>query len=197
MSGHTLERRKVMAQLLTERGDLLVITGLGASAWDLASMSNSELDFPLWGGMGGASAFGLGLALAQPSRRVVVFTGDGEMLMALGTLSTIAAARPHNLSIVVLDNERYGETGSQRTHTAEGVDLAGVALACGFPKAVTILESGGIEALRADLHGHQGPLLAVVKVALTADPMTLPPRDATFLKNRMRQALLGPQAVFE
>ena len=200
MSGHTLppytlHRRTVMAKLLEERNDLLVLTGLGASAWDLASLSDSPLDFPLWGAMGGAAMFGLGLALAQPDRRVVVFTGDGEMLMALGSLSTIAVAAPRNLSLVVLDNELYGETGAQATHTAFGVDLAGVALACGFKKAVTLTEEGQIAALKSDLHTHQGPLLAVVKVAHTPDPMTLPPRDGTFLKNRMRAALLGPEAI--
>jgi thiamine pyrophosphate-dependent acetolactate synthase large subunit-like protein len=197
MNGHSLHRRTVMAQLLEDRGDLLVLTGLGASAWDLASVSDSPLDFPLWGAMGGAAMFGLGLALAQPERRVVVFTGDGEMLMALGSLSTIAVARPQNLSLVVLDNELYGETGAQATHTASGVDLAGVALACGFPKAVTLTEAAHIAGLRSDLHAHQGPLLAVVKVGHGPDPMTLPPRDGTFLKNRMRAALLGPAAILE
>lgn len=193
----TLERRAVMGQLLEQRGELLVVTGLGASTWDLASLSDSPLDYPLWGGMGGAAPLGLGLALAQPTRRVVVFTGDGEMLMGLGSLSTNAAAGPANLSVVVLDNERYGETGSQRTHTASGVDLAGVALACGFPRAYTVREADQVAGLRADLHAHQGPLLAVVKVALTPDPMTLPPRDGPYLKHRMRLALLGPKAVLE
>ncbi|GGK39499.1 aldehyde dehydrogenase [Deinococcus malanensis] len=197
MNAARLERRTVMAQLLEERGDLLVVTGLGATAWDLASLSDSPQDFPLWGAMGGAAMFGLGLALAQPDRPVVVFTGDGEMLMGLGALSTIATTRPSNLSIVVLDNERYGETGAQHTHTAAGVDLAGVARACGFERTTTVREPGAVPALRADLHAGGGPLLAVVKVALTADPMTLPPRDGTYLKNRMRASLLGPTAIYE
>ncbi|WP_019011166.1 thiamine pyrophosphate-dependent enzyme [Deinococcus aquatilis] len=197
MNASRLERRAVMAQLLEERGGLLVVTGLGATAWDLASLSDSPHDFPLWGAMGGAAMFGLGLALAQPDRRVVVFTGDGEMLMGLGALSTIATTRPSNLSVVVLDNERYGETGSQRTHTAAGVDLAAVARACGFERTTTVREASDIPALRADLHAGGNPLLAVVKVALTADPMTLPPRDGTYLKNRMRAALLGPTAIYE
>lgn len=197
MNAPRLERRAVMAQLLEERGGLLVVTGLGATAWDLASLSDSPYDFPLWGAMGGAAMFGLGLALAQPDWRVVVFTGDGELLMGLGALSTIATTRPSNLSIVVLDNERYGETGSQHTHTAAGVDLAAVARACGFERTTTVREQSGIPALRAGLHAGESPLLAVVKVALTADPMTLPPRDGTYLKNRMRAALLGPTAIYE
>lgn len=186
-----------MARVLEDRGDLLVLTGLGASAWDLASVSDSPLDFPLWGAMGGAAMFGLGLALAQPGRRVVVFTGDGEMLMGLGSLPTIAVARPVNLSLVVLDNERYGETGSQATHTAAGVDLEGIARACGFPHVTTITGEGQVEQLRTDLHTLQGPFLAVVKVAHTPDPMTLPPRNGPYLKNRMRAALLGPEAILE
>ena len=197
MSASSLDRRVVMAQLLEERGDLLVVTGLGATAWDLASLSDSPLDFPLWGAMGGAAMFGLGLALAQPNRPVVVFTGDGEMLMGLGALSTIATTQPPNLSVVVLDNERYGETGAQHTHTASGVDLAAVARACGFGRTSTVREEGDVPALRAALHAGGGPMLAVVKVGLTAQPMTLPPRDGTYLKNRMRAALLGPMAIYE
>ncbi|MDB5045693.1 MAG: ilvG 3 [Deinococcus sp.] len=196
MSG-LLQRRRVMEQLLRDRGDMIVTTGLGATAWDLASLSDSALDFPLWGAMGGAAMFGLGLAIAQPQRRVVVFTGDGEALMGLGSFSTIGVVQPRNLSIVVMDNERYGETGSQRTHTASGVDLEGVARACGVVHTVTVTEQDQIEELRTHLHTLDGPLLAVVKVALTPDPMTLPPRDGTFLKNRMRTALLGPRAIFE
>ena len=197
MTSGTLDRRTVLAQLLEDRGELIVITGLGATAWDLASLSNSPLDFPLWGAMGGAAMFGLGLALAQPRRRVVVFTGDGEALMGLGALSTIAVARPGNLSVVIVDNERYGETGSQHTHTASGVDLEGVARACGFLHTRTLTRQEQVAGLRHDLHTLDGPLLAVVKVALTPDPMTLPPRDGPSLKNRMRAALLGPAAAFE
>ena len=202
MRSGVLDRRTVMGRLLEGRGEMIVTTGLGATAWDLASLSDSPLDFPLWGAMGGAAMFGLGLALAQPERQVVVFTGDGEALMGLGALSTIAVTRPGNLSVVVLDNERYGETGSQRTHTASGVDLEGVARACGFPHTVTVTTYEQVDELRSDLHRVAGPLvagplLAVVKVALTPDPMTLPPRDGTFLKNRMRAALLGPGAIFE
>ncbi|GGR33863.1 thiamine pyrophosphate-dependent enzyme [Deinococcus ruber] len=196
MSG-VLDRRAVMGQLLEERGDLIVTTGLGATAWDLASLSDSPLDFPLWGAMGGAVMFGLGLALAQPERRVLVFTGDGEALMGLGAFSTASVARPGNLSVVVLDNERYGETGAQRTHTASGVDLEAVARACGFPHTVTVTAQEQVAALRQSIHTADGPLLAVVKVARTPDPMTLPPRDGTYLKNRMRAALLGPAAIFE
>src|SRR6185295_5770571 len=113
-----LNRRDVARELLRDRGELIVVAGLGAPAYDLASCGNQPLDFPLWGAMGGAAMVGLGLALAQPQQPVLVLTGDGEMLMGLGSLATIAVQHPPNLTIVVIDNERYGETGMQATHTA-------------------------------------------------------------------------------
>jgi thiamine pyrophosphate-dependent acetolactate synthase large subunit-like protein len=192
-----LHRREVVKALLRDRGELLVVAGLGAAAWDIASVGEHPLDFPLWGAMGGASMVGLGLALAQPVRRVLVLTGDGEMLMGLGSLATVASQRPRNLRIVVLDNEHYGETGEQPTHTGMGTDLAAVSLACGFPNARTIRADHEIESLRAEIHEADDLFLAVVKIAMTDDPSTLPPRDGSFLKNRMRMALLGPQAIFE
>lgn len=197
MAAKPLKRREVVTALLADRNDLLVVAGLGATAWDVASVEDHPNDFPLWGAMGGAAMVGLGLAFAQPSRRVLVITGDGEMLMGLGSLATIAAARPRNLRVVVIDNECYGETGGQRTHTAAGADIAAIALACGFPHARTVREADYIEPLRVDIHQLNDLFLAVIKVALTDDPKALPPRDGAYLKNRMRGALLGPQAVFE
>jgi thiamine pyrophosphate-dependent acetolactate synthase large subunit-like protein len=113
--GKPLQRREVVKALLVDRGDLLVVAGLGAPAWDATEAGDHPLTFPLWGGMGGAVMIGLGLALAQPSRNVLVITGDGEMLMGLGSLATVGVTRPKNLSVVVLDNEVYGETGQQKT----------------------------------------------------------------------------------
>jgi len=192
-----LNRREVVTALLADRGDLLVVAGLGATAWDVASVEDHPLDFPLWGAMGGAAMVGLGLAFAQPSRKVLVITGDGEMLMGMGSLATIATARPRNLRIAVIDNECYAETGRQRTSTAFGADIAAVALACGFPHARTVWEADEIEPLRADIHQRDDLFLAVIKVALSDDPKALPPRDGAYLKNRMRAALLGPQIFSE
>ena len=127
-----LQRREVVRALLENRNDLLVVAGLGAPAWDVTDAGDHPLNFPLWGGMGGAVMIGIGLALAQPDRKVLVITGDGEMLMGLGSLATAGVAKVGNLSVVVLDNEVYGETGQQKTHTAHGVDLAAAATACGF-----------------------------------------------------------------
>jgi thiamine pyrophosphate-dependent acetolactate synthase large subunit-like protein len=197
MQASRLDRRAVVKRILSDRGDLLVVAGLGAPAWDVAAAGDHPLDFPLWGAMGGAAMVGLGLALAQPSRKVLVITGDGEMLMGLGSLATIGAQHPRNLRIIVLDNERYGETGQQHTHTALGTDLAAVALACGFPCAHMLESEEQIEFLRTQIQHSEDLFLAVVKIALTDDPPVLPPRDGAYLKNRMRGALLGPRAMFQ
>jgi thiamine pyrophosphate-dependent acetolactate synthase large subunit-like protein len=192
-----LDRREVVRMLLANRGDLLVIAGLGAPAWDATDAGDHPLNFPLWGGMGGAAAIGLGLALAQPDCRVLVLTGDGELLMGMGSLATIGVQHSRNLSVVVLDNERYGETGMQLSHTAFGVDLAAVAKGCGFvsTKMVTKIEQVG--RLRADIHRADGPQFAQVKVAADKLPLVLPPRDGAHLKDRFREALLGKDAHFQ
>jgi thiamine pyrophosphate-dependent acetolactate synthase large subunit-like protein len=189
-----LRRREVVGFLLSNRGDLLVVAGLGSTAWDCTAAGDSPLTFPLWGAMGNAAMVGLGLALAQPTRRVLVVTGDGEMLMGLGSLATIGARRPRNLAVVVIDNERYGETGMQRTHTAHGVSLARAALACGFRSGILVTRASQLAGLRRRVYGGPGPVLAQVKVAPEKLPLVLPPREGTLLKARFRRALLGTEA---
>lgn len=189
-----LNRRAVLRTLLSDRGELLVVSGLGSPSYDVAACGDEPFDFPLWGAMGGAAMLGCGLALAQPQRPVLVVTGDGEMLMGLGSLATIAAQRPANLRIVVMDNERYGETGQQQTHTAMGVDLAAVACACGFEQSMTIRQEAALSTLRQQLHSAQTPLFAVIKVAMEELPRVLPPRDGAYLTHRLRMALLGAAA---
>ena len=186
-----LPRREVVRRLLADRGDLVVVAGLGASAYDIAAAGDSPLDFPLWGAMGGAAMVGLGLAIAQPARPVLVVTGDGEMLMGIGSLATIGVEQPVNLRIVVLDNERFGETGNQPTHTASGADLAGIAKASGIRDTRTITSLDEVDRLRADIHRAVGPLVAVIKIGTDPEPKALPPRDGPFLAHRLRTALLG------
>jgi thiamine pyrophosphate-dependent acetolactate synthase large subunit-like protein len=192
-----LNRRDALLALLCEREKVIVVAGLGSSAYDLASCGNEPLDFPLWGAMGGAVMVGLGLALAQPEYKVLVLTGDGEMLMGLGSLATIAAQRPRNLRIVVMDNERFGETGQQHTHTAVSTDLAAVAAGCGFPHVRTIRLASELEPLRVDLHALDDLLFAVVKVSPEELPRVLPPRDGAYLTHRLRAALLGTERALE
>ena len=195
----TLHRRDVVNHILYQRGDLLVVAGLGAPAWDVTAAGDHPLSFPLWGAMGGAAMIGLGLALAQPKRKVLVVTGDGEMLMGLGSLAVIGSHKPRNLSIVVLDNEQYGETGMQDTVTASGVDLAGIAKSAGFTRTMSIKTKSELSLLKNQIYKESkttsGPLFAQVKVDPEKLPLVLPPREGAYLKNRFRIALLGTQAA--
>jgi thiamine pyrophosphate-dependent acetolactate synthase large subunit-like protein len=184
-----VDRRAAVRALLRDRGDLVCIAGLGGTAWDVAAAGECDLDLPLWGSMGAAAMLGLGLALAQPARPVLVVTGDGEQLMALGSLATIAAAGAANLTVAVLDNERYGETGAQATHTAMGTDLAAVAAACGLAESRTILDLAGVEELRHAVHALAGPQFAAIKISPDRPPLVLPPRDGPLLARRLRSAL--------
>jgi thiamine pyrophosphate-dependent acetolactate synthase large subunit-like protein len=189
-----LHRRQVVGELLRDRKDLLVVAGLGSTAWDITAAGDSPLSFPTWGAMGQAAMIGLGLALAQPRRPVLVVTGDGEMLMGLGSLATIGVQHAKNLSIVVIDNERYGETGMQTTHTAHGIDLVAVARGCGFRDSRMVATKAAVARLRSAVHAKKGPLFAQVKVLAEKLPLVLPPHDGVVLKERMRRALLGPRA---
>jgi len=188
---YPLRRRVVVSRLLDERGDMLVVAGLGACAWDVTAAGDDPLNFPLWGAMGGAAIMGLGLALAQPTRRVMVITGDGDMLMGLGSLATIATKMPGNLTVVVLDNERYGETGMQATHTAHDVDLGAVAAGCGLTQVSTIADEAALEAALPSLRRGNGPIFAVIKVRAENLAFVLPPKDGAHLKDRFRTSLLG------
>ena len=189
----TLRRRDVSARILAERGESLLITGLGSTCWDAAAVGDTPRNFYVWGGMGGAGMIGLGLALAQRRRRIVVMTGDGEMLMGLGSLATIAVQRPRNLAVVVMDNQRYGETGMQDTHTRHGVDLAGVAASAGFESSRTVYTSEEVDAAIPDIFAGRGPVFVNVKVRAEPLPMILPERDGPWLKGRFRRALLGEE----
>ena len=189
----TLDRREVVKAILDRRGDALVVTGLGSSCYDVGVYDHPNT-FYLWGAMGAAAMVGLGLALAQPARRVVVITGDGEMLMGVGSLATIGAHKPGNLSIVVMDNELYAETGMQPTHTARGVSLAGMAQAASFTVAETVHTGGELERGIAALYETSGTVLLDVKVSAKRYPMSIRMRDGAHIKNRFRENLLGQKA---
>jgi len=192
-----LRRRQVVRTLLKDRDGLMVVGGLGASAWDITDAGDEPTSFPMWGAMGGATMVGLGMALAQPGRRALVVTGDGELLMSLGSLATVAVKAPKNLSIVVLDNEHYGETGMQETHTRFGVDLVVMAQGAGFRSTIRVNTQGDVARLREAVYNGDGPLFAVVKVDPEKLPLVLPPRDGAYIKNRFRLAVLGPDALHD
>jgi thiamine pyrophosphate-dependent acetolactate synthase large subunit-like protein len=183
----TLDRREVAAVLLHDPGDLLVVTGLGAATYDVGVLGDREQNFYLWGAMGGAAMIGLGLALAQPKRRVLVITGDGEMLMGMGSLASIAAAHVPNLAVAVLDNARFGETGSQHSHTGLTTDLEQVAAACGWTATATARDMAAVEALRPRLRTEA--LFAVIRIDAEEKPRYLPPRDGAYVTERFRRGL--------
>ncbi|MEM6987049.1 MAG: thiamine pyrophosphate-dependent enzyme, partial [Pseudomonadota bacterium] len=160
-----LDRRDAVAQLLATRNGALVVTGLGSPSYDVHACGDRDDNYYLWGAMGAAALTGLGLAQAQPDKRVWVITGDGEQLMALGGLATIAVAAPPNLDIIVLDNQHFGETGMQQSHTGRGIDLAEVAKACGFSESRVVSTPSGLASMCQTLaEGAAGPRFYVVKI---------------------------------
>jgi thiamine pyrophosphate-dependent acetolactate synthase large subunit-like protein len=198
----TLQRRPLVKKILEGAdGNLLVIAGLGSANWDITEAGDRPLNMPLWGAMGAPVGMGLGLALAQPGKRVLVITGDGDMLMSLGSLATVATQQPENLAIVVLDNEKFGETGNQATHTSPrnngptdsgaGTDLSLIAKGCGIADAGIVREAGEVAQLVKDARTKKGPVFRVVKVMVEKLEFAMPPQDGAHLKDRFRQALLG------
>jgi len=190
MSTALLDRRQVVARLLAKRDGLLVVTGLGSPTYDVHAAGDHDGNYYLWGAMGAAALIGLGLAQAQPDRTVVVITGDGEQLMGLGGLATIAITNPKNLVVVVLDNDHYGETGTQVSHTGHGLELASVAQTCGLTEARTVRDMSGVEEVARALHAPaSGSRFFAIKVRAENPPRSLPPRDAVHVKNRFRAHL--------
>ncbi|WP_419897747.1 thiamine pyrophosphate-dependent enzyme [Roseomonas sp. USHLN139] len=195
MSSFQFERRAAVARLLRDRGEAVVISGLGSATYDLAAAGDTDRNFYLWGAMGGAAVMGLGLALARPDVPVLVLTGDGEMLMGLGSFSTIALQAPRNLVIAVLDNGLYGETGGQPSHTgaahgAARTDLLAVARGCGIADAREVADAAALDALAARLRdGGEGPCVARIPVDPAEAERVLPLRDAVLMRGRTRAAL--------
>jgi len=188
-ASNLLDRREAVRALLADRGDLLVISGLGSSSYDVFDAGDRDGNFYLWGAMGGAAMMGLGLAQAQPRRPVLVITGDGEQLMGIGSLATAAAQRPPNLSIVILDNGHFGETGMQQSHTSLGTNLAHVARAVGVPNTLEISHADELETLAHQIRQRSGMTVAQVYISTEEPQRVLPPRDGVFVKNRFRAHL--------
>lgn len=185
-----MDRRAAVARLLDARDGALVVTGLGSPSYDVHAAGDSADNYYLWGAMGGAALTGLGLAQAQHDKRVMVITGDGEMLMAFGALATIAVARPKNLDIIVLDNQHFGETGMQDSHTGSGIALDKIAAATGFAETAELTSLDEVYDLAQRLaKPASGPRLFVLKIEAENLPRSLPPRDAVAIKNRFRAHL--------
>jgi len=185
-----LDRRQVVATLLANRTSLVVVSGLGSSTYDVGAAGDHDRNFCLWGAMGGAAMLGLGVALARPDVPVLVVTGDGEMLMGMGSFSTIALQNPPNLTIAVLDNSLFGETGGQPTHTGRVTNLAQVANACGVPNVCEIDTMLGVAALAGNIHDpRRGLTVADVKINQDLMPRVMTSRAGAVLAERTRRAL--------
>lgn len=189
LQGKRLDRRDFVSRLLAATPDALVVTGLGSAAYDVFAAGDRDLNYYLWGAMGAASAVGLGLALAQPERSVVVITGDGEQLMGIGTLGSIGVKKPKNLTVVVLDNGHFGETGMQRSHSSLGTDLAAVARGFGITDAFATQSEEAVSEVARRINAREGTVFAQVFIEANEPPRALPPRDGPFIKNRFRSAL--------
>ena len=190
----TLQRRSVVHRILKDRGDAAVVTGIGNASHDVASAGDDDRNMYLFGIMGGAAMVAFGIAVAQPECRVVVITGDGELLAGIGSLATIGVEKPKNLSILVIDNQAYGATGNQHTHTARGVDLVGIAAASGFDRTVLITDNKALEAAIDDIYKKPGPYFAVVKVMTKTGARVTVPNDGTRTSRRFRKAVAGEDA---
>ena len=191
-----LRRREVAQQIFDAGGDdLLIVTGLGSPVWDFTAAGDCERIFHLWGAMGGAIPLGLGLAMAQPGKRVLVATGDAEALMGVGSLATLAVQAPDNLAIAIFDNERYGETGMQATATAHKADLAAIAAGSGIDRTATVKTQAELDAAMPLMLSEPGPTVTVLKVRAESLPFILPPKDGAYLKDRFRVALLGDDGI--
>ena len=185
----SLDRRAVTAKLLEDRGDLLVVTGLGSPSYDVMAAGDHDLNYYLWAAMGSAATVGFGLAMTQREKPVLVLTGDGEMLMGLGALASIGQKLPPNLTIAVLDNGHYGETGMQTSHTGRDIELARFAEAANFPWTRVVTDMDGVADLRTRMQSQSGTSFAAIKIAAENLPRALPPRDGVHVKNRFRAAL--------
>jgi len=172
------DRRAFVANLLSQVPDALVVTGLGSAAYDVYAAGDRDLNYYLWGAMGGSTSIGLGLALAQPDKSVVVITGDGEMLMGIGSLGTIAAKQPKNLTIVVLDNGHFGETGMQQSHASLGTDLVAVAKGFGIANAQAIDSVEAGDGVAQSIRARQGTAFVQVFIEANEPPRALPPAMA-------------------
>lgn len=193
MTPHALpqraDRREFVARLIAAVPDALIVTGLGSVSYDVFAAGDRDGNYYLWGAMGGATSLGLGLALAQPDRPVIVITGDGEQLMGIGSLGSIAVKQPRNLTIVVLDNGHFGETGMQRSHSSLGTDLVAVAKGFGIADAFSVNSNDSCNDIAQGINSRKQTTFVQVFIKADEPPRALPPRDGPYIKHRFRAAL--------
>lgn len=187
MTDNYLDRRTFTAAVLEQRNGTLVVPGLGSPTWDCFAAGDSGDYLYSWGGMGLALPTALGVALAQPNKRVLCLTGDGELMMGVGSLSVVGAQAPKNLSVLVLDNEHFGETGRQ-PGLAGTTDLCAMARAAGLRDTMLVTAMDQIPALIQMLFSDEGPTFALAKIALSQDPLLLPEKDGGAIARRFQAA---------
>lgn len=191
-AGFVLDRREAVPKLIGRHEDFLFVTGLAGTARDIAALTHDGAHiYTMAGAMGGATMIGLGLALARPEKRVLVATGDGELLMNVGSLATISILNPANLSIVCVDNGHYGETGYQKSHTSLGVDLEKIAAGSGIKRTRTVSQDAELEEGARMLREGNGTAFVVLKVKPDDPPPFKRNLDPASCRERFRQALLG------
>lgn len=189
---YELDRREAVPSIVGRHEDFLIVTGLAGTSKEFGHLTqDGDHLFSMAGAMGAACMIGLGLALARPDRKVLVATGDGELLMNVGALATVAVMRPPNLAVVCVDNGHYGETGGQRSHTSLGVDLEAMAAAAGMPATRTVSKEDEIPAASRLLRESNGPAFVVLKVRPGDPPVYKRNMDAAACRVRFRAALLG------
>jgi len=187
-----LDRIQAVPALVGNHEDFLIVTGLAGTARDIAALTDDGNHiYTLAGAMGAAAMMGFGLALAQTERRVLVVTGDGELLMNVGALATIAVANPPNLSIVCVDNGHYGETGYQKSHTSLGVDLEKMAIGAGIKATRTVTREDQIVDAARFIRETNGTAFVCLRVKATNPPSYRRLLDPAACRNRFRSALLG------
>ncbi len=188
-ASNKIDRRPFVAELLRRRNGAFVVPGLGSPCWDICAAGDAPENVYSWGGMGLAVPTALGLALAQPGRRILAITGDGEMMMGIGSLGVVADQAPNNLAILVLDNEAFAETGRQRGLSGTRADLCAIARGFGIADTMHVTEAGMVGDLAVHLFDKPGPTFAVAKIAISDDPWRLPEKDGATIARRVRMAL--------
>ena len=187
---YILDRVDAVPALIGQHEELLIVTGLAGTAKDIAALTDDgHHTFTMAGTMGAAVSVGLGLALAQPDRRVLVVTGDGELLMNVGALATVGVVNPPNLSIVCVDNGHYGETGYQLSHTSLGVDLEAIANGSGIASTSLVEQASDIDEAARLIRRGNGTCFVLMRVAPTDSPKFKRDMDAGAVRNRFRRAL--------
>ncbi len=190
--GYTLDRKDAVPALIGDPAEFLIVAGLAGTAKDIAALTGESGNVYLMGGaMGAAVPMALGLAFAQPERRVLAVTGDGDLMMSVGALATVGVMRPANLAILCVDNGHYGETGYQEGHTSRGVDLAAIARGSGIAASHTVTAEADYAAAAQALRRSNGPAFVLLKVSNAEPPRYRRNFDAVERKAIFRRALLG------